>query len=161
MLAIGLIVLLSFVFYQDFRFRAVYWFLFPILLIMSYFYVKNDVTPSSWGFNAGFILLQLIGIWGYFSLKSKRPINFVNSYLGLGDILFFGILIIWFTPINFILFFIGSLVSTLFFLLIFKSKALKKLTIPLAGIHAILLAIIIGLKETIFPHILTQNWINL
>lgn len=161
LLAIGLILLLCFVFYQDLKYRAVYWFLFPLLLVMSYFYLKNEINQQSWLLNTAFVLIQLLGIWGYFSLKAKKPINFVNSHLGLGDILFFGVLILWFTPINFILFFTGSLVITLISLLLFKRNSLTVYKVPLAGIHALLLAIIVSLKETAFPQILTKNWVSL
>ena len=160
-LVIGLICIIVCIFCQDLRQRAVYLLLFPLLFVVSYFYVKNELTPFDWKVNGAFVLLQLLVLWVYFSIKEKRTINYINKYLGLGDILFFIVLVLWFTPVNFILFFVGSLIITLIGTIIFKPKSITSYKIPLAGIHALFLALVILLRESFFPDILTKNWILL
>lgn len=156
---ISLLTSLLVVFYQDLKFRAVYWWLFPVLAIGSYFYSSKTISIHEWKINFLFIGLQLLGVYLYFCLKNKALVSLKNIELGLGDILMFLVLALWFTPINFILFFISSLFSITLIMLLFRLN--KSTCIPLAGIQAALLVILIVLNESCCQSIFHSNWISL
>ena len=95
--------------------------------------------------NFFFILLQLIIIWFFFSLKSGEFINITKSHLGWGDILFFLPLCLLFSPIDFVLFYTLSLILILIVYLFLKQFFLSKInTIPLAGGQSILLILVLA-----------------
>jgi hypothetical protein len=138
------LLLLGIVVYQDFKLRLISWVLIPLLFVLQSFisYKALPLETSLFYFiiNVGFIGLQLICLTLYFSIKNKRFTNIVNSYLGIGDILFFFILCMSFSPVNFILFYLGSILMTLigfiFYSLIHGNKE-----IPLAGAMALCLIV--------------------
>lgn len=97
--------------------------------------------------NIGFIVLQLGMLSIYFSVKNKKWLNIADKYLGWGDILFFICIAFLFSPLNYVAFYIISLVFTI--LLVFLQKALKlsnNKEIPLAGIQSFLLIILLFLS---------------
>jgi len=124
--------------YEDFRFRAIHWYWLVILSISAYFYSTaptNDVLA-----NLSFLLIQIIGLTAYFSIKNKRLVNIVDRQIGLGDLLFFIPLCLLFKPIIFLFFFVISLTASLVGFLLIQKFWLKKLTtIPLAGCMSITL----------------------
>lgn len=140
---LGLLVLVT---YQDFRNRAISWLILPV--IFGAFSIdtilKTDFNSfiHSFLFNASFILIQIISVTLYFSLRFRTIINITKKHIGWGDILFFIVVAAVFSPLNFIFFYIISLFliltgSLLFHL--FKQKPIK--TIPLAGVMAIFLIV--------------------
>ena len=145
---IFLLIALAVIVFQDFKYRAISWYLIPLafltLLAKGLATTTTIIFFENSFFNAVFILLQLILISVYISIKNKKRTNIVNSYLGIGDILFFAVLCVAFSPANFIVFFIVSLVLTLIgfivYKIIFKSA---KAEIPLAGAMAVLFILLI------------------
>lgn len=159
-LIIALLVILTLVTYQDFKHRAVYWILFPVLALGSILVADwNEFTFISWGINTIFISFQLGVLWLYFFTKEKKAYNYINKYLGLGDVLFMVVLIFWFTPINFIIFFITSLSISLLYILLFQRKVLSSYKTPLAGIQASLLGSLIILDQTSSFDIFWSDWV--
>ena len=123
---------------EDFKYRAIRWFWIPVLVFLC---LGIAITENSWSeilvlfrTNVVFILIQLLGVSLYYSLKVKRLVNITDNYLGWGDILFFLPLCLLFSPINFIVFFIGGLMMILLGYILWKQFFLPELeTIPLAG----------------------------
>ncbi|MBL7883526.1 MAG: hypothetical protein JNL69_05625 [Bacteroidia bacterium] len=134
--------------YQDLKYRAVHWFIFPALFLT--FGIKSLQTltfeelAQHTFFNLGFVLVQLILLSVYMSIKHKKITNIINTQLGLGDILLWICLSIAFSPTNFILFFISGLCFSLIVYLIFRFlKKDSSEEIPLAGLQSLFLTIIL------------------
>ncbi len=151
------LILLLVVVVQDMFYRAISWFLIPLLFLTFAFKGLLLIQPSQLVINSlinfGFILFQLLILSLYMSIKNKKVIFIVNSYLGLGDILFFVVICLAFSPANFIVFYLSSLIFTLIafiaYTLIVKNANKH---IPLAGIMAALMTILI-LLNWMFPEI--------
>jgi hypothetical protein len=140
-LAIGVLLLLAIIAYEDFRYRAVriVWFVVAAaaLLVLEWprlYWIEPLI-------NSGFILLQVTLLTCYFSLKEQQWINITHHYLGLGDVFFWGLAAIWFSPVNFIVFFLGSLLAMILPLWGLYHRAGKDFRIPLAGIQAVVMGI--------------------
>ena len=94
------------------------------------------------------LLNILIGATIVISIKEKKLTNIIDTYLGLGDILFFFILTTLFSPINYFIFLIGSILlfSIIFSINLLISKK-KKALFPLAGAMSVLLIITITAQQ--------------
>jgi hypothetical protein len=147
------IILLLVIFYQDFTKREISWFLIPLLLILFTSNGLLQINLEEFGWYFGINLLQLtlnlLGVTLIISIKEKRLVNIIDSYIGLGDILFFLLLTTVFSPINFMVFYYGSiLISIIIYGSIkFIDKENKK-PIPLAGLMSLMLIITIALEQT-------------
>jgi hypothetical protein len=134
---------LTFVVYQDFKYRGVYWICFPVLAVLlsgikilgsglDVFFTDGLITIS-------FLLLQLFVLWGYFAIKHSKIVNLTKGHIGWGDLLFLLVMCLYLSPVNFILFYILSLSCALLFALFINIILNRKsITIPLAGIQALL-----------------------
>jgi hypothetical protein len=135
------IVLLLLIFLQDVRGRAVYWFLFPALaaaLILMRF-DRHDAM-----INMGFIVIQLLILTLYFSLKSRSWVNITTHLLGLGDILFLVCIALYFPVPGFLFFYTGSLTGALLLWLAWQwLSGIRDRNIPLAGLQALMLMILL------------------
>ncbi len=144
----GVIICLLFLFYQDMKHRAVYWIVFPILLILLFLVSKEQdyfpIVLTNSFVNILFLLIQLILLTGYFSIKKKQWINLLNSYLGLGDVLFLLTIAFYFSPANFLVFYIISLLLVLLATILFFSQNTQRtFKIPLAGLQSLFFALIL------------------
>lgn len=144
----SLILSLLFLFYQDMRYRAVYWLMFPFLLVLfadlAYVQVEFMSLVNNSGVNLAFLLIQFLILTFYFSLKNRRWINISAGLLGLGDILFLLCIAFYLSPLNYLFFYLISLIVVLLITgvaLINHSGAGKK--VPLAGLQSLLLAMIL------------------
>ena len=142
---------LSVIVYQDMRYRAVYWMCFPVLTIMLFIYKDEHAgltdALADAGYGAAFVGLQLFLVWAYIFMKHQRPVNIVDHYLGLGDVLFLLSLVFYFSPVNYALFYIGSLIIVLAYALIQVSFYKRKnLRIPLAGLQALCFMLLLVLS---------------
>ena len=157
MIASKLIALLCLgaIFYFDLRFRAVYWIVFPILSIsfalMKKMQVGTYITLVDAGYDLFFLSVQLFFLWVYFSLKDKNCYNIVNRKLGLGDILFLVSVVFYLSPLNYVGFYITSLILTLCYVGVVNLLKKNVVEIPLAGLQAICLAILL-ISEWCFTH---------
>ncbi len=139
---------LSFIFFQDLKDRAVSWYFFPLLFLFTFLLrlQKIDITSCllDCGLNMLFVIVQLVMVWGYFSVKSRKFVNITKDYLGIGDILFLLAITPLFSPVVFVLFYVTSLlVIVISIILIRLVKANKNDYIPLAGLQSALLIPII------------------
>ena len=137
---------LAVIVFQDFKQRQISWFLIPLAFtgfVCKAVFYKNSVAHD-FLFNAAFILLQLICLTVYFSVKNKKLLNIMDTYLGLGDILFLVVVCTVFSPVNFILFYLFSMILTLLGVLVYNSFSKKQTTtIPLAGSMAAILLVLV------------------
>ncbi len=151
LLAILIAILLILV-YQDFKSRAISWFLIPILLMViiinALMTINIEELTIFSGINLILVLVNFLGVTLIISLKEKKIKNIINSYLGLGDVLFFLVLTTLFSPINFIVFFIGSifLVTLIYGGVMLFSKQ-KNTLIPLAGAMSLVLIVVLLVQQ--------------
>jgi hypothetical protein len=145
-----LLVSLGFVLYQDIKDRAIHIGL-PILIFAIGIVINYNMAHLSFiGFlyNIGFIAINMIGLVGYYSLKSKSLVNPIDKFIGLGDLMFFMAITPLFNLKPFILFFISGLLFSLIIhaiVTIFK----KTKTIPLAGYLSLFLMLYVITKDVL------------
>lgn len=140
---------------QDFRFRAVHWILFPVLLILlvteSLFVSKIDNYLDSISINLLVILLQGLILIGYYKLKGTHFINFIKDRIGMGDLLFVLVMAFAFSWSTFLLYYIAGLLFTLVTWLAVRNLIrLRSQLVPLAGMLALFMTLIM-LAEIILP----------
>jgi len=162
-LEVAVLACLAFICYQDFRYRAVYWISFPLLcLLLLWLKCWQAGTENAiWHpiFGQSFFSLQLLLLWVYFSVKHKRPVNLTAAHLGWGDVLFLAVIPFYLSPVNFIAFYMGSLVLVLLWVAATQMSSNKlwslnlaghstteNLQIPLAGLQALMLGVIMILS---------------
>lgn len=136
---------LSYICYEDLKFRAVKWMLFPVVWILGMVHsvkLHNSFATTSIHlavnyFLIGFNLLVLL-------LYSKWKNNKLSDLMGTGDVLFLFAAAAFFSPFNFLVYCIISLLLTLLLHVLFLYHRLypnNEKTVPLAGFQAIALAI--------------------
>lgn len=154
--------LLGVIFYQDLKFKAVTWIIFPV--VASVFLVYNlycnpfEIVVLNSATNIGFIIIQLLLLTLYFSIKAKKIVNIAQQSLGWGDILFLLAVCLLLPPNTFFLYYIISLIiivlKEIVTRMIFKKYSDK---IPLAGLQALLLAVLIIVQQLIFGLNITKE----
>lgn len=150
-LLLGIIITLGIILYQDVKHRTLDIKFAIVLLLLCVGY--NIVHPILDYKNAlliiGFILVNILCVTVYFSIKHKQIINPIDSKIGLGDIVFFIIIAPLFHLKSYILFFItGLLFSLLVYAVVIRFREKQK-TIPLAGYLSLYLGMIL-LSNTFF-----------
>ena len=109
------------------------------MLVSDYFYFFINFL---------IIVINLLGVTVIISLKEQKITNILKSHLGLGDVLFFIVITLVFSPFNFVFFYLGSIllitIIAVFYLLFNKDK---KTLIPLAGAMSALLIVVLTITE--------------
>jgi hypothetical protein len=154
MIALNIIslIVLGILTYQDFKNREVSVFLMIVLFVL--FTIQAFMAGSSlksigapFLLNIAFVLAQLGGVALYFTLKHKKMVLLIDTYIGLGDIVFLGICCIAFSTAKFILFYLASLIIALVCTLVYKKmKQIEAMDIPLVGYMSIVLVCCIAYK---------------
>lgn len=163
-LKITLIICLVWMFYQDIRFRAIYWLSFPLLLVLLVT-ASNNTTGlaeilNNTVFNLLILIIQFVFVSAGLSLKYKRMVNITTDHIGWGDLLFLLVITVYFSPANYFLFYVSSLIAVLLVSLPGLINATKEFKIPLAGLQAIFLAMILLLNWMgVIPSLTNDNWI--
>ncbi len=146
---------LAVLFVQDWRSRTVDFLLFPYLGVV---FLSHRFLTDSWVTVIGATAINLFLIGGfivaiaiYLKVRFKASISELFTYLGPGDLLFWMVVSMYLPDVEFVIYFIGSLV---FALLIFGMVRLLQNSrvrlVPLAGLQAgYLLVWIIGSR--LFP----------
>lgn len=150
-LDITIIIVLLAIAYQDFRLRAFSWILVPILLTLftiNCIHIQGaDLIFKPILTNIVTLGFIMVGTVGVISLRRLKLINPLDNLIGIGDILLFLLLCTFFSPVNYIVFIVSSLVLITLvwgiYLLVVRDWAI---TIPLAGALAVLLVLLIGAK---------------
>lgn len=141
---IALIAILTCIAYQDIKSREVSLFLYIGLFIFNIIYVNNLITV---GENLLYNILYLVIIFSilllYFRLvhQIKKLSEFIDVYIGIGDLVYLIAITPLFTIYYYIMYFIVSLIMSL---IVFKLFRIKK-NIPLAGYMSIQLVLIISI----------------
>jgi hypothetical protein len=144
-----MMMLLAAVTVQDLKSRAVYWFWFPLLTALFITDLKMYHEQSLAEIcqvamiNIGFVAVQLLLVSVYFSVKHRRWVNITNELLGWGDVLLLLSLSCYFSTLNYIFFYVFSLIIVL---CIFITRSFIKKSyehIPLAGLQALLVIVCI------------------
>jgi hypothetical protein len=136
------------VFMQDIRFRAVSWLFFPVLAslyvthgLVSGTYLKEILFNTA--LNAAFLLVVFILVWLYISLRRRRFVHIPDKLIGWGDILFLLCICFYFPLLNFILFYVASLLIIIVLWIIwikFRPRVANR-HVPLAGLQALILSV--------------------
>ncbi len=137
-----LTIILIFVFFQDFRKRTIHVVLPVVLFILALVinYYSANLKLVTIVYNLVFVLVNITGLFLYFSLKEKKFVNPIDSHIGLGDLVFFIAITPLFNLKPFILFFILGLLFSLILHVGFTFFKHVK-TIPLAGYLSLFLII--------------------
>jgi len=135
---------------QDFKFRAVYWWLFPLLFLSLCLltYSRNGASQTNANLlaNIGFVLIQLLFLSIYFSVEQRKLVNIFAHHFGIGDLLFLLSVTVYFSLFNYILFYVTSLMMVIVFTLVLNHLAKKTdPKIPLAGEQALLLILFMAI----------------
>ena len=149
--------------YQDFNYRAISWLLIPVLALILSFHTLNYIglinLIVNTAANLSFLVINLLMLSAYYSLKECKLRLLLKKEIGLGDILFFLVLCPLFSPVNFIVFYLCSLTIILVATWIY-SKCIRTLkSIPLAGGQALLLIPLLIIDQFVSPSFLISNWI--
>ena len=157
LIPIGLLLSLSVITYQDFKERQVHWILFPLAFFLSIANSLQHITADKLLLNAGIniilvlILFLILFLYVKIRFKGKKELW---QLIGLGDLLLFVVLTVNFALLNFITFSIISL-----FLSLITSFVHKHKTIPLAGVQAFCLFVLLILQNTIELNLFNEYWI--
>jgi hypothetical protein len=160
------LLLLLLILVQDIVSRAVYWILFPLLglsfiLLRLAAHQPGPAIVRSSAINLAFLALQLLLVSLYFSARHKSWVNITRQLLGWGDILFLACIACYLSALNFLLFYmvslIGALLGWLFWQLLVTPKSKQ---IPLAGLQSLLLVLFLATDWWLLPvNLTTDNWL--
>lgn len=146
-LDIGILFILFVFIYQDFKFRGIDWYWFLALFVSIGVKMLLSETRTSFLYesiiNISFLVLQFLLLKLYFLFKKEGRI--VDVKIGKGDLLFYPIIALMFSPANFFGFYLLSLILILFIQLF----RYKKESIPLAGYTSLFLVAFLIVNETI------------
>jgi len=130
--------------WQDFAGRAIHWFLFPLLcaLLLASSMLTKHFEISFVLINGGiaFSVLGLLHL--YIHITKGHGLMSGERVFGWGDVLFFATLTLAFSPVNFVTFYVGSLIGTILLFLLIRLFGVPIRYIPLAGMQALLLALV-------------------
>ncbi len=145
-----LILLLAAICWQDMKYRAVDWIFFPaaFLLTLANAWAGGAFSVQGVLLNLLLLLIQLAGLQVYISYKKGGWLMAGERYMGWGDVLFFLVLAVSFSPLNFVAFQLGSLLLILLVTLILHVAGLRVRQVPLAGGQALLLALLLAADFT-------------
>jgi hypothetical protein len=160
---------LSFIAYQDFRSRAVTWFFFPLLALWGAGLAFSELRSMPLlgryvAINCGFLVVQLVvlRLWYYIRQKEKRP--FIDHAIGKGDIFFLLAAGCFFSPVNFLLFYLLSLFFSLIAYLtlrLWPAVASRAPTVPLAGLQAAFLLLCLPIHLLLNLPFTDDSWITM
>lgn len=126
--------MLGFIIFQDLKNRAIH-VLLPIsifLIALAINYLSDHLNFLMCITNIGFVVVNIVGLTLYFSLKNRKLINPIDSMIGLGDILFLISITPLFSLKSYILLFIVGMAFSLVLHLIINVLR-KQNSVPLAG----------------------------
>lgn len=146
---IVLCISLAVIFWQDSKIRHIHVVLPLVVFGSAYFltnYLQNNIKVI--GINTLFFTLTIALLTLYMSLKNKKFLNPFQNYFGLGDLLFYIAITPLFVLYNYVLFFICSLLFAIVMQFVLR-KWIKKDSVPLAGLSALFLLLVIA-KDVLF-----------
>lgn len=163
----AIITVLLLISFQDLRSRSVYWFWFPILLGL---FLSADILEEHRSFsaigqtsvvNCIFLVLQFLLLSLYFSVKNRRWVNIMTDLLGWGDVLLLLCIAFYLPVLNFLFFYIASLVVVLVIWFFWQvvSKGENK-HIPLAGLQAMMFGLfLLACRFLLHGNVADDTWV--
>lgn len=134
--------------YMDFTSRSVQLFLLIGLFVLNMLYVSvyNGIGTALQQFfiNSTFTAMVTVVLFVYYRMKERPGTGFINTKLGAGDVVFWLCITPLFSLMNFILFFIVSLVLVLVIVFVQLSISKKAGLVPLAGWQALILLLLMA-----------------
>ncbi len=135
---------LGYITVQDFKERKVYWFLFPLVIILlGLVHFLNTAAPLAFFnyilLNTLFVSVIISVLYLFTRIIIKK--KFLNHGLGLGDILFFYAFALGFPTVTFVILFANAILFALLLFLVSK-KRLHLRTVPLAGLMGLFLILV-------------------
>lgn len=151
-----LVFLFCVIVFQDFKFRAISWFLLPLLAAVLFYKASTvlayPIIFKYLVFNVSFLIIQFVGLTIYMSLRNKKIVNIIDSSIGLGDLLLLVVLCFAFSPANYILFYTCSSIFTLIGFVVYKLLSkMETIEIPLAGAQSCFLVLLIAFNFFFSP----------
>jgi len=143
-LYIILSIIMFVVFIQDIKYRAIHYSLLILIVLVNFvlwFNYSKDYRTLL--FNLFFLITTLLGLKIYVTITKKKKTEGMYLGLGLGDLLFFLVVIPLFSTKNYIFFFITGMIFSLIMHLFLKKISNNNL-IPLAGYLALYIIILEG-----------------
>jgi hypothetical protein len=138
------------IFVQDVASRSVYWLLFPVLTVLFIIMhlLQHRLFTDEWQpilMNTAFLALQFLIVSVYFSIKNNQWVNITTGLLGWGDMLFLLSTAFYLSVLNFLFFYIISLITVLLTWVLWQATAKEKnKQIPLAGLQALILSVFLA-----------------
>lgn len=141
MIQVLILFMLIFISIQDFMFRAVYLFCFPVLFILFALnaYQLGELSLKIICGNLIILLIQYMILWIVFRVWKGVSLMKNEIWIGWGDLFFFLALTTAFSSINLLIFQIVSLVLIWIVLQLWRSIGFTVIEIPLAGLQAFIL----------------------
>lgn len=151
LLHISLILLSAILAFQDIKTRQISLYVLLLWLGVALAIVFQKYPVKEVGFNTlvngSFVLIVFLILTAYFSAKEKQIVNIIDKYIGLGDLAFFLLLGVCFSPANYLLFFTCglflTLVGSVLLQLFYRNTAPE---IPLAGAFAVQFIFLLSLR---------------
>lgn len=129
-----IIIVFGVIFWQDYKQRLVYWFLYPLVGIIAFYIQAQHILLISALLNSliNLTIVSIIILISFLYSKLIMKSRFINHSIGLGDLLLFIFLSFSFSTIPFTILLVFSLVFSLVVHLYFKRKSTHQ-NVPLAG----------------------------
>jgi hypothetical protein len=162
LLKLFILLILFMLVYQDFNYRMVYAFLFPLLaaLFVLLRWMGQESLTAIFRESALTLLFlgaQLLLLTIYFSLRFKRWVLISQQLLAWGDILLLAVIGCYFSFLNYIFFYLLSAAATLLCWTIWQAGRQKTArSIPLAGFQALFFAMLF-VYSWLFPSFSLQD----
>lgn len=145
---------------RDFRLRAIEGYYYLLLAATVIFYAvlraPASLLVSNLLINGCILLLLMAGLSAYFKIRNGISLRALfMTKLGMGDLLFWVVTAPLFAPLHFISWMIGSLCTILIVYGIWHvagSRQQAPVTVPLAGMQALLLGLLLILNQWVFNY---------
>ena len=138
MLNIFLLMMPALIAWMDFRWRAIWWGMIPAMIAVLMIKSANSLSgydAMRYSFiNLCFLILQYYLAKISISIQNKKLTRLMNTYIGIGDVLFFISLCVAFSPVNFFMFYGLALFITLVVSAVYRLVVkTPRRGVPLAG----------------------------
>ncbi len=133
---------LSIIFYQDIKYRAVWWFLFPTFLVSAGFlyFLNSPLEIMLLNLGLNLLVLTLILSISFLYARFKMKVLFFKEAFGIGDLFFFLGLAVAFPTLSFIVILVFCLIFSLILHLFLAHNSQQ--TVPLAGYASFFLILV-------------------
>lgn len=144
MLSVIIILILLLIAYQDIRLRSVSVVLFVLVGVLNFARgvsrVETQTLITYISVNTAFVVIIMSLLTGYLLIRYKKNVKVIfRDFLGIGDLVFWVMMVPAFSPANYVLFYFFSMLTcAILFPAIKKiSQPQDVATVPLAGMQAL------------------------